>query len=187
VGDGQTTASALGAGAVLDNGTLVFAIPATANISLNSVISGNGSLSLQGGGLLTLSASNSYTGATTISAGTLQLGSGGSTGSLYGAGAMTDNGTLVFNRGNAVLQGTNFSGLITGSGAVVQRVAAHCTCTVRTPSGGTVISSGIISWAITTATTRSLPHWVQGRSRSAATANCSLAASLAHSQLHDSQ
>ena len=43
-----------------------------------------------------LTGANTYTGGTTISAGTLQIGNGGTTGSI--AGNVTDNGTLVFNR-----------------------------------------------------------------------------------------
>src|SRR5207253_1408311 len=60
-------------------------------------ISGFGAgLTKVGSGTLILAGSNSYGGTTTISAGTLQLGSGGSTGSI-GSGAITDNGTLAFN------------------------------------------------------------------------------------------
>src|SRR4029078_3377296 len=49
------------------------------------------------GNTTTLSGANTYTGNTTISAGTLQIGNGGATGSL-GTGNVVDNGTLAFNR-----------------------------------------------------------------------------------------
>ncbi|WP_163334167.1 autotransporter-associated beta strand repeat-containing protein, partial [Klebsiella aerogenes] len=42
------------------------------------------SLTKAGPGTLILTANNTYTGGTTISAGTLQLGSGGNTGSIIG-------------------------------------------------------------------------------------------------------
>ena len=49
---------------------------------------------------LTLTGDNTYTGGTTISAGTLQLGNGGTTGSV--AGNIVDNGALAFNRSDDV-------------------------------------------------------------------------------------
>src|SRR5215469_9016188 len=60
------------------------------------VISGTGTVTQSGAGTLTLTGGNTYTGATTISAGTLQLGNGGTTGSV--AGNIVDNAALVFNR-----------------------------------------------------------------------------------------
>ena len=47
-------------------------------------------------GKLIISANNTYTGGTTIARGTLQVGNGGSAGSL-GTGAIVDNGTLAYN------------------------------------------------------------------------------------------
>ncbi|MFC5453241.1 autotransporter-associated beta strand repeat-containing protein [Prosthecobacter fluviatilis] len=77
-------------------------------------------LTKSGAGTWVLTAANSYTGATTIGEGTLQIGSGGTTGSLSTSSALSNDGTLVFNRSDAVVQGSDFAGLISGGGAVVQ-------------------------------------------------------------------
>ena len=66
--------------------------------------------SAAGAGKVILTGSNGYTGGTTISAGTFQLGNGGATGSIIGN--VVDNGTLAFDRSNALI----FSGLISGTG-----------------------------------------------------------------------
>ncbi len=84
---------------------------------------GSVSLVVAGSGVQVLAGSNTYVGGTTISSGTLQIGDGGASGSLSTgtAAAITDNGTLVFNRSGTVTQGTNFStAAITGSGSLVQ-------------------------------------------------------------------
>src|SRR5262249_47398857 len=66
-------------------------------------------------GTETLTGTNTSTGPTTIAAGaTLQLGNGGTTGSV--AGNVVDNGTLIFNRSNNY----TFAGAISGPGALQQ-------------------------------------------------------------------
>ena len=62
-------------------------------LTYGGVISGTGSLTKSGTGTLTLTGDNTYTGGTTISAGTLQIGNGGTTGSV--AGNIVDNAALV--------------------------------------------------------------------------------------------
>ena len=69
--------------------------------TIGSVIAGTVGLTQAGGtGTLILTGANIYTGGTTISAGTLQIGAGGTTGSV--AGNIVDNAALVFNRSNAL-------------------------------------------------------------------------------------
>ncbi|HEY4201336.1 MAG TPA: autotransporter-associated beta strand repeat-containing protein [Devosiaceae bacterium] len=110
LGNGGTSGWVLGD--VADNGKLV--IDRSDTVTLDGTVSGSGSLSQIGAGTTTLTGTNTYAGGTTISAGTLQLGDGGTSGSLMGN--VADNGTLAFDRSDAV----TFSGLISGSGAVHQ-------------------------------------------------------------------
>ncbi|WNL44325.1 autotransporter outer membrane beta-barrel domain-containing protein [Dyella sp. BiH032] len=86
-----------------------------ADLALNGVIGGTGALIKDGGGTLVLGADSGYTGGTLIQSGTLQLGSGGTSGSILGA--VANNGTLVFNRSDTLA----FAGQISGAGAVEQR------------------------------------------------------------------
>jgi len=84
-------------------------------VSLASVISGSGStLTKLGDGTLVLAADNTYTGLTTVSAGVLQLGSGGTTGSI--AGDVLVNAELIFNRSNDVV----YAGSLSGTGAITK-------------------------------------------------------------------
>jgi fibronectin-binding autotransporter adhesin len=87
---------------------------ATADLTLTGLVSGTGALTKDGAGTLVLTATNNYTGNTTIAAGTLQLGAGGTTGSILGD--VVNNGTLGFNRSNSY----TFGGDISGTGEVNQ-------------------------------------------------------------------
>ena len=103
-------------------------------------LSGSGLLTKVGNGTLTLSGSNSYTGGTTISSGTLQIGSGGTTGFI--AGNVFNNATLAFNRSNAL----SFSGTISGTGGVSKQAAGLLTFAgVNSYSGLTTISAGTLA------------------------------------------
>jgi autotransporter-associated beta strand protein len=111
VGDGGSTGWI--SGNVANSGALVFNRSDTQTYS--GTISGAGSLTQAGSGTLVLTAANGYTGQTTISSGELQVGNGGSTGSIVGD--VANSGRLVFNRSNSL----NYSGTITGAGRTVIR------------------------------------------------------------------
>jgi autotransporter-associated beta strand protein len=78
-------------------------------------LAGPGSLTKTGTGTLVLATvgANTFTGGTTVSAGTLQVGDGTTTGSL--PGTVTNNGTLAFNPGAG---GVTVAGTVTGSGTL---------------------------------------------------------------------
>jgi autotransporter-associated beta strand protein len=102
-------------------------------------ISGTGAVNVIGSGTITLTNANSYSGQTTISAGVLQLGNGGTTGSLSPSTAITNNATLAFNRSNALA----VSNSITGTGVVNQIGAGTTTLSgANTYTGGTALTVG---------------------------------------------
>jgi autotransporter-associated beta strand protein len=93
-----------------------------------------------------LSNANTYTGATTISAGSLQLGNGGTTGALTGTTGITNNANLTINRSDAFTQATDLNGqAITGTGSFTQAGSGTTTLTAaNTYSGPTTISAGTL-------------------------------------------
>jgi fibronectin-binding autotransporter adhesin len=110
------------------------------NSTLSGVIGGTGAFTKDGAGTLTLSGENTYSGGTTISAGTLQLGNGGTTGSIVGD--VLDKGTLVFNRSGGK---KTFAGVISGSGSLVKLGSDILELTQdNTYSGGTTIEDGVL-------------------------------------------
>ena len=108
----------------------------------SALTSSGGTLQKVGSGTLTLMGSNTYTGGTTISEGTLQLGSGTVNGSIKGN--ITDNATLVFARSSG--KGYTYSGVISGSGMVTKTGSGTVSLTgANTYSGGTTITAGTLS------------------------------------------
>lgn len=83
--------------------TIVLSGGSGASLTLGGTLSGSGGFTLGAGtsGTLILTGTNSY-GTTTISAGTLQIGNGGSSGTL-GTGSVSDNASLVFNRSDSTI------------------------------------------------------------------------------------
>lgn len=163
----DTIGSLSGAGSVtLDNGTLTTGGDNTSTM-FSGVISstGAGGLTKEGTGTFTLSGVNTYMGATTVNAGTLQLGIADAlpdgtavtvaTGaildlndfsdtiaSLSGAGSV-DLGTGTLTTGDAT--NTEFSGVISGTGGIVKEGTGTFTLSgINTYSGGTDINDGIL-------------------------------------------
>ena len=127
----QSWASSLNMTLTGSNGPVTFN-PAGNNITLSGVLSGTGGLTVAGGGTLELSGANTYTGDTTVNAGTLQLDQ---TGSSLGAFRLTSGALLNLNfsgnfalahfytNGVALPVGTynagNLPGFISGPGNLV--------------------------------------------------------------------
>ncbi len=98
-----------------------------------------GVLEKNGAGTLILTGTNTYSGGTIIQAGTLQLGNGGTTGSILNN--VIDNGTLAFDRSDDVI----FPGAISGTGSVAQIGAGSTRLSnANTYAGGTTITGGTL-------------------------------------------
>ncbi|MDB5740674.1 MAG: hypothetical protein JWP16_1714, partial [Alphaproteobacteria bacterium] len=122
-------------GNVIDNGALAFDRSDT--LVFSGAISGSGTVTQMGNGTTALTAANTYGGGTIISAGTLQVGNGGTSGAI--TGNVSDNGTLAFDRSDAVI----FGGTINGSGGVSQIGTGTLTLTsVNSYTGTTAIAGG---------------------------------------------
>jgi fibronectin-binding autotransporter adhesin len=148
---------AAGTGVTLDGGTLKYGagfdtarqvtlganngtIDSNGNAAMLSTdVTGSGKLTKTGAGTLTLTADNSYTGGTAIANGTLQLGNGGTTGSIHGD--VSDNGVLVVDRTNTL----TLDGKISGMGAL-QQVGSGSTVLAgaNNYSGSTTVASGTL-------------------------------------------
>ena len=89
---------------------------------------------------LPLTGANTYSGGTTVAgSSTLQIGSGGTTGSL--TGNITNSGTVDFNRSNTY----SYGGVIFGSGGVDQTGSGTTTLTsAQTYTGDTDITAGTL-------------------------------------------
>ena len=137
------------------------------NLTLGGAISGTGSLTKIGLGILTLSGSSTYTGATNVNIGTLQAGAAnafspfsaftvasGATldlsnfnqtiGSLAGAGNVTlGSGTLTTGGDNT---STTFSGPISGTGGLTKTGSGTLLLTgISTYAGATTVNAGTLS------------------------------------------
>ncbi|WP_454674470.1 autotransporter outer membrane beta-barrel domain-containing protein [Achromobacter pestifer] len=135
LGNGGATGAIVGN--VTNHGVLTFNRSDT--LPFAGLISGSGKVNQIGAGTTVLTADNTYTGGTTISAGTLQLGNGGATGGIVGD--VVNNGALTFNRSDTL----PFAGLISGSGKVNQIGAGTTVLTAdNTYTGGTTISAGTL-------------------------------------------
>lgn len=137
------------------------------NLKIGGAISGGYGISKNGTSTLTLGGANTYTGATTITQGTLTLNSTGTIASSAGVsnagtfiiqgnktiGYLTGAGSTTLGANTLTITGTGtYSGVVDGTGGLVMNgVEKILTLSgVNTYSGGTVITAGIVN-AITSA------------------------------------
>jgi autotransporter-associated beta strand protein len=139
IGNGGTTGSIAG-NVNINNVGAVLVFDRSDSVTFGGAISGVGNLTQNGAGTLVLTGADTYVGGTTISDGTVQIGNGGTAGSI--TGDVLDNASLVFDRSDSV----TFDGSITGSGSLTQNGSGTLTLTAaNTYSGGTNINAGAVA------------------------------------------
>ena len=112
------------------------------NITLGGAVSGANGLTKVGTDTLILTGASNGSTTTTISDGTLQIGTGGATGAL-GSGLVTDNGNLTINRNNAFTIGS--ANAISGTGSFTQAGSGTTTLSgTNTYTGDTNINAGTL-------------------------------------------
>ncbi|MBN2023788.1 MAG: autotransporter-associated beta strand repeat-containing protein [Pirellulales bacterium] len=141
LGDGSANVTV--AGNVANDGTLAFVNPDA--LTFAGTISGSGNLTKAGAGVLTLTADNTYTGATTIAEGTVHVGAGGASGSL-GTGTVAVEGLLILDTSDAQTACVVGSGTLTlaGTGTLTLTTPGAPTVTINDPNG-LLIPGGAVS------------------------------------------
>ena len=142
-----------GAGVLFADGAATNYVNLTANVSPGGVLVNAatnytfdgvggiyaGNLTKNGAGTLSILTANNY-GNTTISGGAVQLGNGGSAGTL-GVGTVQDDAVLSFNSTNAIY----FGNTVAGVGSLVKLNTNMLTLTTANSySGGTYVSNGVV-------------------------------------------
>jgi T5SS/PEP-CTERM-associated repeat protein/autotransporter-associated beta strand protein len=93
----------------------------------------------EGTGTLTLSGTNTYAGGTTVNGGTLQIGNGGTTGSLVGTVTVNAGATFAVNRSDNLTLTNN----VVGAGGFAQNGTGTTTFNQAfTYTGGTTVNNG---------------------------------------------
>ncbi len=109
--------------------------------TIASELTGAGQLVKADGGTLVLTGASTYSGGTVVSGGVLQLGAGGTSGSITGDVAV--DGTLAFNRSDAA----TFAGALSGGGTLLQVGSGTTTLSGDSPAftGRTEVRNGALS------------------------------------------
>lgn len=127
------------------NLTLVGSAPGIAvnnqTTTISAVLAGTAGFTKTGPGTLSLTGINTYTGPTTISAGTLSIGDPGQLGGGNYGGVITNNGVLDYSSSAS----QTLAGAVSGSGALTLNGSGTLTLTVANSySGGSTVNAGTL-------------------------------------------
>ncbi len=146
IGEKVTNATAMTSGTTTSwIVTAIDTINNTVTVSNNALAPTTGTFVFSGGGGL-----GSTTTANSVAAGaTLQIGNGGSTGTLFSTQGINNNGSVVFNRSDTA---GAFLGIIAGTGSVTQAGSGTYSLNgTNTYTGATLVNSGILQAGNTSA------------------------------------
>ncbi|MES2922999.1 MAG: autotransporter-associated beta strand repeat-containing protein [Verrucomicrobiota bacterium] len=109
------------------------------DLTITGEVTGTGNLNKTGAAALILSNNVTHSNGTTVNAGTLQIGAGGSTGTLNAD--ILNSGTVAFNRSDAI----SYGNLISGTGALTKMGTGTLTLTTAQGyAGNTNINAGTL-------------------------------------------
>jgi autotransporter-associated beta strand protein len=159
--------------AVNSPGSLVVNATQTYDFTGYGGIAGVASLNKSGSGTLILETANSYAGPTIINKGTVQIGNANASGTL-GAGAVTNNGTLAFDR----TDGISVANDLHGTGSVIYNGTGSVTPTSvnNDYTGSTVVNNGTLYAATSAAFGQSSGTTVNSGGQVYITANVNIGA-----------
>ena len=114
-------------------------------LTLSGVVSSTGTLTKNGAGTLSLTGANTYSGSTTVSVGTLQIGGSGKLngGNYAGAIALSSGATLEYSSSAA----QTLSGIISGAGSLVKDTSSGTLTfsgAANTFTGGITVNAGTL-------------------------------------------
>ena len=104
----------------LTNGGHTVTVGGAANATIGGVISGSGALTKSGAGSLTLANANTYTGATTISAGTVTAANNTALGATNGSTTVESGATLEVSGGITSAENITITGSGVGNGGAIR-------------------------------------------------------------------
>ena len=141
IGNDMTLQQAIDAGYLAATSGIGFDTTA-GNRTVSDAIAGSRLFVKTGANTLTLTGENTYTASTTVSGGTLQVGDGGTTGSIVDNVTLSNSAGIAFNRSDSL----TFSASVTGTGSFTKLGAGTLTLSGSNGyTGATTVAGGVLA------------------------------------------